>query len=124
MTYCILKASKRAIVHECRLHRQIADGGSAKLVAVICIARDLFQTEVLIRFWTIKVVIRHLRSDLRYSDHVALEIAEHLVGLARNLMALETASLPKEEQRALLFIVGQCVPLAAREPVDRPIGKC
>src|SRR5689334_5906117 len=111
MTDCILKASKRAVMHECRLHRQIADGRSAKFVAVIWLPRDLFQTEVLIRPRTIEVVIGHLRSDLRYSDHVALEIAEHLVGLARDLMALGTASFAKEEQRALLLIVGQCVPL-------------
>ena len=54
---------------------------------------------------------------------MVLEIAEHLIRLARNAVAGGTACRTEEQKRAFLFILRQRIPFAARKPVDRRIGE-
>ena len=87
------------------------------------VARHLLPAEVFIRARAIKAIVGHLRRDLRDADVVILKITEHLIRLARHTVADDTARRPEEQQRPALFILGQRIPLAAREPIDRRVGE-
>ena len=118
----VLDVSKRAVVHEGRLHGDVAQWRRAKLVAVGRIPADLLAAEVLVHSWSVEEVVGHQRRNLRRTDNVVLEIAEHLVGLGGDAVALDALCCAKEQQRALLLVVAQGVVVAAREAVDARIA--
>ena len=123
MTHSILKASECPIMHECWLHGDITEWRCTKLVAVLWVARDLFSAKVFICARPIKCIVRHVRRYLRDADDMILKIAEHLIRLACNAVAHTTARRTEEQQRTLLFIIRQRIPLAARKPIDWRIGE-
>src|SRR6266851_5080312 len=104
----VVQAHKSAVMKESRLQCCVAQRRRPELVAVRWISGDLFQPKVFIPAWTVKddVTLAHseLRCDLRYADDVHLEIAEHFIGLAGDLVAAYASRLAEEQDRALLFL--------------------
>src|SRR5215467_7018860 len=99
MPHGILQPCEGAVVKEGRLQRHVADWASSKLVTVARIAGDLLQTEILILTRAVEGHIAGHGSNLRDSDDVLREIAEHLVGRSRNPVTIDTPRLAKEKQR-------------------------
>ncbi len=68
---------------------------SPELVAIGRISGDLLEPEVFVQAGSVKdhVALAHtkLRSDLRHTDDVHLEIAEHFVGPSSNGMTAHTS---------------------------------
>src|ERR1700694_1836012 len=99
----VLQLCERAVVEEGWLERHVADRRRSKLVAITCIFSDLFQAEILVLSRSVESHITGERRDLRYGYDMLREVAEHLVGCARNLMTLDTSCLAKEQQRSSLL---------------------
>src|SRR5260221_5905916 len=114
----VRQAGERAVVHERWLQRDITQRRSAKPVAVRWVARDLLTAIVFIGAWAIKDNVAQLRRDLRNPGDMVLKVAKHLIRLSGNAMAHDTAGLTEKQQCALLFVIGQRVPLAASELID------
>src|SRR5215470_17095113 len=123
MPHRILQPCEGAVVKEGRLQRDVADWRGPKLVPVIRVTGDLLQTKILV---LTRAVERHIPGDgsnLRDSDNVLREVAEHLVGRTRNLMAVNTPRFAKEEQRSSLLLFSQGARLPSRKLVYGCVGK-
>src|SRR5258705_5891434 len=123
----ILDARHRPVMEERRLQRGVAQRRAAELVAIGRIPRDLLQAKILVLTRSIE---RHvalagaeLRRDLRHADHVHLEVAEHLIRVAFDRMALTAPSLSEEEERTTLLLFVNRMPIAACESIDRCVGE-
>src|SRR5438309_9923513 len=100
MTDSVFELRKGAIVEECGLYRHITQGPRSDTVPISGVSSHLFESEVLILVWPIEdnVPLAHSihRCNLRDSNIVLLEVAEHLVGRTRNSMAGYAVSSAKE----------------------------
>src|SRR5215470_17611131 len=114
----ILQSRESSVVKERRLKRHIPDWRCSEFIAVIGIPRNLLQTEILVLTRSVECNVCNQRNDLRDADDVWSKIAEHLIGITRNLVALHASGGSKEQQRSLLLIVGERVLLSSRKLVD------
>src|SRR5262245_27416341 len=123
MPHRVLQPGESAVVKKRRLQGNVADRSRPKLIAVIRVARDLLQAEIFVLSRAVECHIAGDRRNLRDPNDMLLEVAEHLVGWARDVMAVDTPRPAKEKQRSLLFVVSQCALLPSRKPVNRSIGE-
>src|SRR6266404_4531942 len=119
----VFQASEATIVEKGWLQSGVTQRRGAKLIPVLGQPSHLFQAKVFVGSGTIEGNIANRRRDLRHADHVLFEIAEHLIGLARHGMTLDTTRLAEEEQRTALLIQGERIFMAACELIDRSVGK-
>src|SRR5262249_24393072 len=84
---------------------------------------DLLEPKVLIGSRPIEHHVPKGWYDLRDTDDMLAEVAEHLIGRAGHAVTLHTPGLPEEEQRAPLLSIGEGVALAAGEAVERRVGE-
>jgi hypothetical protein len=99
----VLQTNERAVVHEGRLQRHVAQRRRAEGVAVHRVSADLREAEILIRARTVVHHVAESREDLGNAGHVLPEITEHLVRLAGHGVAIDAAR-PSEEQHRSLFL--------------------
>src|SRR5881628_2576127 len=119
----VFQASEATIVEKGWLQSGVTQRRGAKLIPILGQPSHLFQAEVFVGSGTIEGNIANSRRDLRHADHVLFEIAEHLIGLARHGMTLDTTRLAEEEQRTSLLIQGERIFMAACELIDRGVGE-
>src|SRR5207247_10542087 len=119
----VFQASEATIVEKGWLQSGVTQWRGAKLIPILGQPSHLFQAKVFVGSWTIEGNIPNSRRDLRHADHVLFEIAEHLIGLARHSMTLDTTRLAEEEQRTSLLIQGERLFMAACELIDRGVGE-
>src|SRR5215469_17843488 len=119
----IVKSGERSVMKERRLDRHITNRRGPELVAIIRVVSYVLAPEVLIRARAIKAVVRIERRYLGNSDYMVLKVAEHLIRLTADLVALDAARLPEEQQSTLLLVLAQGTVLAASETIDRCVGK-
>src|SRR5688572_2973621 len=95
MANCILEAREGAVVEERRLHGDVSEWRCPELVAVVRMAGDLLQAEVLVFVWAVEDHVPgaepEARRNLWNADDVHLEIAEHLVGLPGHGVAVHAS---------------------------------
>src|SRR5258707_751314 len=76
----LFDSRESSIVKECRLQRRVAKRRTAKLVSVVLVARNLFQTKILILIRPVKDYVSLTdakeRRNLWNADVMHLEIAE------------------------------------------------
>jgi len=111
----VFQASEATIVEKGWLQSGVTQRRGAKLIPILGQPSHLFQAKVFVGSWTIEGNIANRRRDLRHADHVLFKIAEHLIGLARHSMTLDTTRLAEEEQRASLLVQGERIFMAAGE---------
>ena len=61
------------------------------------------------------------RYELRAADTARLEVAKHLIGLARNRVAGNTSGFAEKKQRTSFLAQRHCTSIAARETIERRI---
>src|SRR6267378_4253761 len=123
ISYAVFCLKKKTIVEKGWLQSGVTQRRGAKLIPILGQPGHLFQAKVFVGSRTIEGNIANSRRDLRHADHVLFEIAEHLVGLARHGMTLDTTRLAEEEQSTLLLIQGERIFMAACELIDRGVGE-
>src|ERR1051326_5173778 len=119
----VFQPSEATIVEKGWLQSGVTQRRGAKLIPIFDQPSRLFQAKVFVGPGTIEGNIANSRRNLRHADHVFFEIAEHLIGLARHGMTLDTTRLAEEEQRASLLIRGERLFMAACELIDRRVGE-
>src|SRR6266446_2251805 len=119
----VFQASEATIVEKGWLQSGVTQGRGAKLIPILGQPSHLFQAKVFVGSGTIEGNIANNRRDLRHADHVLFEIGEHLIGLARHGMTLDTTRLAEEEQRTSLLIQGEGIFMAACELINRGVGE-
>ena len=114
-----------SIVKERRLQRRIAKRGTAELVTVVRVAGNLLQAKVLILVRTIKNHVPQADTkqwgDLRNTDVMHLEVAEHLIGVATYAVTRGAPSFAKENQSTSLLGTHHRVGVAAGKFVERRV---
>src|SRR5262245_26534312 len=119
----ILDARHRPIVEERRLQRGVPQRRAAELVAIVHIPGDLLQAKVLVLTRSIEYHVARaeaeFRRDLRHADYVHLEVAEHLIRVAFDRMALTAPALAEEDERPTLLLFVHRTTIAACESIDR-----
>src|SRR5262249_6582096 len=123
MPHRVVEPGECTVVKEGRLYRDVANRRRSELIAVVGIVCYILPAKVFIEPRPVKGIVGIERRYLRNPDNVIFKVAEHLVRLAGYLMALDTARLSKEEQRAFLLVLGHGITVAAGEPVNGRIGK-
>src|SRR5262249_14050223 len=119
----VVESGKCTVVKESRLQSNISNRRSSELVAIVGIIGYVLASKVLVSGRAIEAVIGVERSNLRNSDYVVLEIAEHLVRLPGHLVALDTTSLAKEKECSFLLVLGERAALASGKPINRSVCK-
>src|SRR5882724_7222686 len=123
----ILDARHCPVMKECHLQGSVAQWRAAELVAIGRIPRDLLQAKVLVLTRSIEhhvaLTDAEFRRDLRHADHAHLEVAEHLIRVAFDRMALTASSLAEEDERTTLLQFVHRMPIAACESIDRCVGE-
>src|SRR5215510_1637116 len=94
----VLEVDEGAVVHERWHHRSVAQWCGPKQVPVVRVPRDLLEPKVLIGSRPIEHDVPEGWDDLRDTDHMLLEVAEHLIGRTGHAVTLHAASLSEEEQ--------------------------
>src|SRR6188508_701470 len=106
----ILDARHRAVMEERRLQRSVAQRRAAKLIAIVHVSGDLLQAKILVLTRSIEHHVARakaeFRRDLRHADHVHFEVAEHLIRVACDRMALTAPALAEEDERPTLLLFG------------------
>src|SRR5438876_9153152 len=111
------EARESAVVHEGCLDCDVAERRRSERVAIRGPARHLLPAEVSVLRFPVKLVVRHFGNELRHTDCVLAEVAEHLVRAARDRMATDAARFAEEEQRTSLLASCHCTGFAACVPV-------
>src|SRR5215831_2059172 len=110
MTDRILQTAESSVMEEGRLDGSIAKRRCPEFVTVGGVTADLFQAKILVRFWAVEydIAFSHAESgsDLRDTDHVHPEIAEHFVRGPAHGMTLHAPALAEEDERPFLFRFG------------------
>src|SRR5215470_13466426 len=121
----VFQAREASIVKEGWLQRHVSQWRGSELVTIGRIPRDLLESEVLILMRTIKddVALAHakLRSDLRHTNDVHLEIAEHFVRASTDGMTAYASGLSEEEDGTLFLRNTHPPAFTACETIDRCI---
>src|SRR6266851_9421671 len=119
----VFQASEGTIVEKGWLQSGVPQRRGPKLKPILGQPSHLFQAKVFVGSGTIEGNIANSRRDLRHADHVLFEIAEHLIGLARHGMTLDTTRPAEEEKTALLLAGRQRALATAGKLIDGRIGK-
>src|SRR5438105_4769186 len=93
----IFKSGERSVMEKRGLQGHVPDGRGAELVPVVWVARHLLQSEVFVLPRPIEghITSRRVagrRRDLRHTDDVLAEVAEHFIRLPRDGVASDTVS--------------------------------
>src|SRR3989449_2848012 len=97
----VFQASEATTVEKGWLQSGVTQRRGAKLIPILGQPSHLFQAKVFVGSGTIEGNIANSRRDLRHADHVLFEIAEHLIGLARHGMTLDSRWRRRGEVRLL-----------------------
>src|SRR5438045_3041977 len=123
----VFDPGESAVVKKGRGERNIPERGRTELVAVGGETGDLLQAEVFILAGPVEDHIAPSDSekwgDLRHSDYVHLEIAEHLVRLPRHRVTAHAFACAEKHQSSLLFRFAHGIGVASRELVYRGVRK-
>src|SRR5205814_7227587 len=119
MADCTREARESAVRHEGGIDCDVAERRRSERVAIRGPARHLLPAEVPVLRFPVELVVRYLGNELRHTDRVLAEVAEHLVRAARDRMAADAARFAEEEQRTALLASCHRTGFTARVPVDR-----
>src|SRR5262245_22768258 len=123
----ILEPPKRAVMEKRSLHSGVAKWRRSELVPVGWIPGHLFQTEVFILIRTVRDDFAFAHAEewryLLHADIMHLKVAEHLIGSAGHLVALDTLTFSEENQGPLFLRDRHGAPVAPGETIKGSVGE-